>query len=50
MEGIQKLYNSLNIKMIATTKKDGRNMQQELGRREMFERYCSRKMGKEANA
>jgi len=42
MEGIQKLYTSLNIKMITTRNKDGRNIQHELGRREMFERYCSR--------
>ena len=38
MEGTEKLQTSLNIKMITTRNKDGRNMQQELGRREMFER------------
>jgi len=38
MAGIQKLYTSLNIKMITTRNKDGRNMQQEVGWREMFER------------
>lgn len=30
MAGIQKLYTSLNIKMITTRNKDGRNMQREV--------------------